>query len=95
MGYKKIAIKDDYVIEMSKYFDGMSQELEKMYGAYLNIMREIVKDGVCSGRTALAIEKFITCAEKMQQTFQETGKVAQNASLEYLEQIDEKDNFLF
>lgn len=95
MGYKKIAIDDNYIVEMSKYFDGMSEELEKMYGAYLSIMREIIEDGICSGRTSLAIGAFIGCAEKMQQAFQETGELAKNASLEYLDQIDEKDNSLF
>jgi endonuclease III len=95
MAATELKIDDDYVTGMGEFLEKEFSELEAGYASYLKIMQAIKDDGLMEGDTATALEKFITYASFLSEKMENLGTTAKNLCDKYLDEIDDKDQYLF
>lgn len=95
MEYKKVEITDDYINEMAEYFERQGKSLQSMVDAYIALMRRVIGEGISEGETAEALGDFLAYAERLQQIILEKSRVIRDCTMNYLEEVDSQDYYLY
>lgn len=90
-----LTIDESYIEEMAEYFERQGKQLQKMADAYIVAMRQIVQEGIVKGETSETLTRFTECAEKLHQVIQLTAEGARDSVMNYLEEVDAQDQYLF
>lgn len=95
MAYKEVEITDDYINEMAEYFECQGKILRDMAEAYCSILRRVEREGISEGKSSEGIANFLMDAERIQQMIFSVSKEIRDCSLNYLEEIDSQDRYLY
>lgn len=89
----KVVVDDSYLIEMAEYFEKQGKQLQSLADAYIAAMGNIAKEGVMEGRTADAIQQFISFAQKQLHAIAFTSERIRDCVVHYQEEIDIQDQY--
>lgn len=90
-----LTIDESYIDEMAEHFERQGRQLQKMADAYIVAMRQIVQEGIVKGETSETLMRFTECAEKLHQVIQLTAERVRDSVMNYLEEVDAQDQYLF
>lgn len=90
-----LTIDESYIEEMAEHFERQGRQLQKMADAYIVAMRQIVQEGIVKGETSETLMRFTECAEKLHQVIQLTAEGVRDSVMNYLEEVDAQDQYLF
>lgn len=91
----ELIIDEEYINEMAEYFEKQGKQLQKMADSYINTMTKVVKEGVVMGETSESLNTFLQYAEKLNQVIISTAMQVRNSTMNYLEEIDTQDQYLY
>ena len=69
--------------------------IDKKIDKYISKLKELHTTAIMEGDTAQALEAFISCAEKLKQTTRDITSEIKDRIANYLQEIDEQDEYLF
>lgn len=95
MGYSKLVIDDESLKEIGKFIKDQSNNVEAMIQDYLDILSGVNSYGIKSGKTTEALSLFIEYAKQIQGKIYEIGELINEDISVFLDEIDDKDNYLF
>lgn len=90
-----LIVDDENLREIGNYFQEFSKTLESSLDDYTNILKEIKTEAVMSGTISEALDTFIMCAKMLDSSISGLGIEIKNSVDRYLEEIDEKDQYLY
>lgn len=91
----ELIIDEEYINEMAEYFEKQGKQLQKMADSYINTMTRVVKEGVVMGKTSESLKTFLQYAQKLNQVILSTALQVRNSTMNYLEEIDTQDQYLY
>ena len=95
MASNQCIIDDEYCTAMGEYFQKQGDELDKMVSEYIAALKSTREKAIISGDVAVALDSFITYAEKMRD---QLGLISDNAKTQvstFLSKVDDADQYLF
>lgn len=95
MSDSSLIIYDEYITDMAEHFGRQGETLEKMFGEYVEALKEIKASGIQEGETADILDCFIAHAALLRTKLESIGQLAQETTNEFLTVVDEKDQYLF
>lgn len=95
MAGTSLKIEDQYVEDMGSFFDEYGRNMEEAMESYLQIMNTIKEDSLMEGDTAEALAVFIEHGEFLKGKMEALGEMAKSVCANFLDEVDEKDQFLF
>lgn len=95
MHYTELIIDDNYINEMAEYFEKQGKQLQSMVNAYIAAMKRITEEGIAEGETSDALKKFLEYAQRLNQVISATSVEVRDSVMNYLEEIDTQDQYLY
>lgn len=95
MAATELKIEDEYVTEMGSFFYKNANALEDGLVNYLEIMSAVKEDALMKGDTAEAFGAFTEYAEYLRGKIEALGEAAKSVCCSFLDDVDEKDQYLF
>lgn len=92
---KNLVIVDDYYMEMGEFFRERGNEYDRILKRYIKILKSVKADGICSGKTAEALDAFIQLASRMEDNAGIIGESVRKMMESYISVVDSKDEYLF
>lgn len=90
-----LIVDDENLREIGNYFQEISKTLETYLDDYTNILNEIKTEAVMSGAISEALDTFIIHAKNLDSSISELDIEIKNSIDKFLEEIDEKDQYLY
>lgn len=90
-----LIVDDENMRNTGNYFKEFSSTLQLSLDDYTNILNEIKNDAVISGDISEKLDAFIACAKMLDASISELGIEIKNSIDKFLEEIDEKDQYLY
>lgn len=91
----ELMVDDDYINGMAEYFEKQGKQLQCMADSYMEFMKRITEEGIVEGETADALKSFLGYAEKLKRVISVTSAEMRDSVMNYLEEIDEQDQYLY
>ena len=91
----ELIIEDQHVKDIGSYMKSFSLRLESALDDYLSIMNEIASEAVNSGEISDTLEAFIQYASKLNNSIAEIGSEINTSACAFIEEVDEKDQYLY
>lgn len=95
MHYTELIIDDNYINEMAEYFEKQGKQLQSMVNAYIAAMKRITEEGIAEGETSDALKTFLEYAQRLNQVISATSVEVRDSVMNYLEEIDTQDQYLY
>lgn len=95
MAANQLIVDEDYCNAMGDFFNRQGENLESMILEYVSELKTIRNAAVIDGAVSQALEEFITYSEKLKNQIGPVSSVAKTSVTKYLQEIDEKDQYLF
>lgn len=95
MHYTELVIDDSYINEMAEYFETQGKQLQRMVDSYIAALKRVTEEGVVEGETSDALKSFLEYAEKLNQVVSSTSVEVRDSVMNYLEEIDTQDQYLY
>ena len=95
MAGTELKIEDDSVTSMGTFLSDRATNLQSAIDNYIEILSTIRQDAIKKGDTAEALDKFISYAKNLSNVVSSLGDTAKSACTKFLDEIDEKDEYLF
>lgn len=90
-----LIVDDENLEEIGNYFKEFSSKLQLYLDEYTNILGEIKAEAIISGDISNTLDAFIMCAKALNSSISDLGIEIKNSVDRYLEEIDEKDQYLY
>lgn len=91
----ELIVDDQYVAKIGSYYKNYALKLQLSLDGYVESLQRIKSEAVTSGEISNAIECFAQYAGVLRNTVSSMGNEIEATSLRYLEEIDEKDQYLY
>lgn len=91
----EVVIDDDYINAMAEYFEKQGRQLQGIADNYISAMTRMVQEGMPIGETSETLRTFVNYAQALQREILTTAMKARNLTLDYLEEVDVKDNYQY
>ncbi|MBD5534984.1 MAG: hypothetical protein HDQ99_04915 [Lachnospiraceae bacterium] len=91
----ELIIDEEYINEMAEYFEKQGKQLQNMADSYIAAMKRVVEEGIVKGETSEALRAFLEYAEKLNQVIVSTAIQIRDYTMDYLEEIDTQDQYLY
>lgn len=91
----ELVINDNYINEMAEYFETQGKQLQRMVDSYIAALKRVTEEGVVEGETSDALKSFLEYAEKLNQVVSATSVEVRDTVINYLEEIDTQDQYLY
>lgn len=91
----ELIIDEEYINGMAEYFEKQGKQLQQMADSYINTMTRVVKEGVVMGETSESLNTFLEYAQKLNQVIGSTAIQVRISTMNYLEEIDTQDQYLY
>lgn len=95
MHYTELVIDDNYINEVAEYFETQGKNLQRMVDSYIAALKRVTEEGVVEGETSDALKSFLEYAEKLNQVISSTSVEVRDTVMNYLEEIDTQDQYLY
>lgn len=95
MYYTRLIIDNNYINEIAEYFEKQGKQLQNMADAYIAAIKRITDEGIVQGETSEALKIFLEYAQKLNQIISSTSIEARDTVMNYLEEIDAQDQYLY
>lgn len=95
MHYTELVIDDNYINEVAEYFETQGKQLQRMVDSYIAALKRVTEEGVVEGETSDALKSFLEYAEKLNQVVSATSVEVRDTVMNYLEEIDTQDQYLY
>lgn len=95
MHYTELVIDDNYINEVAGYFETQGKQLQRMVDSYIAALKRVTEEGVVEGETSDALKSFLEYAEKLNQVISATSVEVRDTVMNYLEEIDTQDQYLY
>lgn len=95
MHYTELVIDDNYINEVAEYFETQGKQLQCMVDFYIAALKRVTEEGVVEGETSDALKSFLEYAEKLNQVISATSVEVRDTVMNYLEEIDTQDQYLY
>ena len=90
-----IIISDDFVDGAGQFISTETQKIEETLTSYLRIMQSVSETGIMEGDTAEALKIFIAAAARLQGVFSNLGSCTKRACTNFIEKVDDADEYLY
>lgn len=90
-----VIIQETYCTNIGSFYWDASRQLEEAMQKYLSILEDIRKDAIVAGDTADSLQVFIQYAKKIKGQIEVMGKVAHQIECQFMDAVDEADQYLF
>ena len=80
---------------MAEYFETQGKQLQCMVDSYIAAIKRVTEEGVVEGETSDALKSFLEYAEKLNQVIAATSVEVRDSVMNYLEEIDTQDQYLY
>lgn len=90
-----LIINDDYILENTKNLAKSLKKLDEVYDKYLIILKNIHSNAITYGETSDALKTFENYASRIKDMLSDLGESLENSGIEYIESIDNADQYLF
>lgn len=91
----ELIIDEEYINGMAEYFEKQGKQLQQMTDYYIETMEKVVEEGVAMGETSDTLIIFLEYAQKLNQVIGSTAIQVRNSTMNYLEEIDTQDQYLY
>lgn len=91
----ELVIDDSYINEMAEYFEMQGKQLQCMVDSYIAALKRVTQEGVVEGETSDALKSFLEYAEKLNQVISAASIEIRDSVINYLEEIDTQDQYLY
>lgn len=91
----ELVIDDSYINEMAEYFEMQGKQLQGMVDSYIAALKRVTQEGVVEGETSDALKSFLEYAEKLNQVISAASTEIRDSVINYLEEIDTQDQYLY
>lgn len=95
MHYTELVIDDNYINEVAEYFETQGKNLQRMVDSYIAALKRVTEEGVVEGETSDALKSLLEYAEKLNQVIAATSVEVRDTVMNYLEEIDTQDQYLY
>lgn len=95
MHYTELVIDDNYINEVAEYFETQGKQLQRKVDSYIAALKRVTEEGVVEGETSDALKSFLEYAEKLNQVVSATSVEVRDTVMNYLEEIDTQDQYLY
>ncbi len=95
MHYTELVIDDSYINEVAEYFETQGKQLQHMIDSYIAALKRITEEGVAEGETSDALKFFWEYAQKLNYVISDTSVKVRDTVMNYLEEIDILDQYLY
>lgn len=90
-----LIVVDEYYREIGGYFKKKGEHFEKIGKDYVQCLKSIKAEGICSGETADALEAYIALASKISECASSLGDSMNIMMENYIQTIDAKDRYIY
>lgn len=91
----ELIIDEEYINQMAEYFEKQGKQLQNMINSYNAVMKKVVEAGIMEGKTSETLKAFSEYAEKLNQVIISTAMQIRDSTMNYLEEIDTQDQYLY
>lgn len=91
----ELIIDEEYINGMAEYFEKQGKQLQQMMDYYIATIKKVVEEGVAMGETSETLITFLEYAQKLNQVIGSTAIQVRNSTMNYLEEIDTQDQYLY
>lgn len=95
MQNKELIIDESYINKMAEYFEEQGRQLQKMVDSYIAAMRRAAEEGIVKGETSETLMRFTEYAEKLNRVILFTAREVRDSVMNYLEEVDTQDRYLY
>ena len=95
MAGKELIIDDDYCRKMALYCGRRGLILESVLRQYIAELTAVNNSGIDSGETAQALKAYISYAENMKNKLKDHSITFKETVIDFLNEVDEADEYLF
>lgn len=92
---ENLIIEDKFFSNMADYFKKQGTYYEENMKNYIRVLKSMNNNGICSGRSAESLKKYIEDLELLEGVYQELGALVHEILINYLTTIDQKDSYIF
>ncbi len=90
-----LIVDDQYVKDLGSYYKKYAEHIQSAIDEYLRKMRWAQMNAIELGATSNALETFLQYAEKLQDIVLSFGIEIESVCNRFIEEIDEKDQYLY
>lgn len=91
----ELIMNEDYIFEMAEYFEKQGKQLQNIVDAYIVAIKRVTEEGIVKGETSETLKIFLEYAEKLNQVIELTAKEVRDSVVNYQEEIDAQDQYLY
>ena len=91
----ELKIDDDFVNSMSSLLSEWTSDLQTGTDQYLEIIDAIIEDAIMEGDTAEALKSFASYAQYLQTIISEIGSEVSGLCINFIQEVDAKDSYLY
>lgn len=95
MNNTRMIVEDEYLNELAEYFEKQGKQLQRMADAYIAVMEQITSGGIMQGETAMVLRRFLESAKKLNHVISSVSVEVRDSVMNYLEEIDTEDQYLY
>lgn len=95
MAGNSLQIDNEYCEKMKTYYVNQGIKLESYLSEYITILENISRSAIKKGDVHMALNNYIAYAKRLKGQINSISITAQNQVSNFLNQIDEADQYLF
>ena len=90
-----LIVDDQYIKDLGNYYKCYAETIQNAIDEYLNIMNSAKTDAVKFGATADALDSFLEYAKELHDIVSYFGLQVESVCNRFIEEVDEKDQYLY
>ncbi len=90
-----LIVDDQYVKDLGSYYKKYAKQMQSAIDEYLSTMNWVAENAIKSGTTYDALNSFLVYAKKLQDIVSSFGIEIESVCNRFIEEIDEKDQYLY
>ena len=91
----EVKFDDDYMEAMATHFNDYAAYLQYGVDKYIEILHNIRNNAIIEGDTAVALDTFISYADKLKDIIKESGESAKKTCENFVTTVDSKDSSFY